>query len=331
MSLFTKVLRNFGELTRAYALPVTFASCILVWAFAHNYYGNDIQFTYLNFILLLIAMCCVHLGANLFDDYIDVKHKLKSAGSLENISFERYTLKANLILNRTFSLKEVLMVVSILFIIPTIIGIYFAVTVSPYVLIYAVLGGVLAIFYPIASRFYLGEIVIGSIYGPLMINGGYLAMTGTFNYNLFLCSLAVFFTTIVLLHTDNIMDWEHDIKEGKRTLCLLLGSKEKAIKWLRYIIVISYAIILLAVLLDCLNKNSLYVFLTLPIAVKLPKSLVDYINIRDVEFKPRWYYGPFENWKKIQEAKIDFFMYRMYLGRNYLFFFALFLAIGTVV
>ena len=327
MDFIKKLSKNFIELTRMYALPVTIAPCLVVWAFAHY----CLEFSYLDYFLLVFALCCVHLGANLFDDYMDVKNKLKTVNFIEEITFERFTLKADLILKKVFSLKEVEVVMAILFIPACIIGLYFAFKVSFLVSVFALLGGILIIFYPIAPKFYLGEMLIGTLYGPLLVNGGYYALVGAFNYNLFLCSIAIFFSTIVLLYSDNIMDWEFDVKENKKTLCILSKSKQNAIKQLRYIITISYLIIVFGVLSDCLNPNSLYVFLTLPVAVKLLKSLDDYINIKNVKFESRWYWGMFENWEKIKEAKIDFFMYRMYLARNYVFFFALFLAIGTVV
>ncbi len=327
MDFLKRIFSNFIELTRAYALPVTFASLIVIWAFSRYY----IDFTYINFVLLVFALCCVHLGANLFDDYIDVKKKLKNTNSINEISFERFTLKADLILKEVFSMKEVEIIISSLFFFPILIGLYFAITVTPYVLVFAFLGAILALFYPISPKYCLGEIVIGLIYGPLMINGGYLAMTGEMNFSVFYVSIAVFFAVIVLLHTDNIMDWEFDIKEGKKTLCILSGSKIKAINVLKIIIATAYLIIVGGVLGGFLNPNSLYVFLTLPIATKLTESLIDYINIKDIQFVPRWYYGPFENWETIKKNKIDFFMYRMYLGRNFALFFAIFLAIGTIV
>ena len=74
----------------------------------------------------------------------------------------------------------------------------------------------------------------------------------------------------------------------------------------------------------------LYVFLTLPIATKLLESIKDYINIKDVEFKPRWYWGMFENWENIKKQNIAFYMFRFYLARNFSFFFALFASIGIV-
>lgn len=326
MNFLKQSFSNFMELTRAYALPVTFSSCLIIWAFAHY----SVNFTYSNFALLVFALCCVHLGANLFDDYVDVKMKLKQCGSLDNISFERVVYKARLILNRTFSLPKVVLIFSALFLIALGVGIYFANNVSYGVLIFAAVGAVLAIFYPISAKFYLSEVIIGLIYGPLVINGGYYALTGGFNYGAFICSVAIFFAVIVLLHTDNIMDWEHDIKENKKTLPILYKDKVRAIALLKALIFWSYAVIVIAVALQILNPKSLYVFLTLPIAVKLPDSMDDYIKIKDVKFVPRWYWGPFENWKKIQEARIDFFMFRMYLARNFVLLFSLFLAVGTV-
>ena len=38
-----------------------------------------------------------------------------------------------------------------------------------------------------------------------------------------------------------------------------------------------------------------------------------------------------ENWEEIKEQKIDFFMFRFYLARNYAFYFALFASIGAIL
>ncbi len=73
-----------------------------------------------------------------------------------------------------------------------------------------------------------------------------------------------------------------------------------------------------------------YVFLTLPIATKLLKSMKDYINIKDVKFIPIWYWGLFENWEKIEKSGMAFYMFRFYLARNFAFLFAVFAAIGIV-
>ena len=322
-----KNIKDFLELTRAYALGVTFASLFPIVAFAH--YSEN--FNLLNLLLLTIALCCVHLGANLFDDYIDVKRKINEGIDLEDICFNSFTPKAKLILDKTFSFKKISIILIALFMLAITIGAYFAFVSGWQVLLFAAIGGILTIFYPYSSRYYCAEIIIGLIYGPLMIMGGFFALTGEFNSNLFLLSWAIFFAVLILLHTHSIMDWEFDEKDGKKTLCLLSKTKINAIKVLKGMIFASYFIVLFGVLNSNLNPHTLYVFLTLPIATKLQESINDYININDVKFTPRWYYGFFENWKEIEDKNIAFFMYRFYLARNFSFFFALFAAIGTVV
>ena len=318
-------IKNFMELTRFYSLNMTLASCFIIYAYA-NY---SEKFTLVNFVLLTLALCLVQMGANLFDCYIDIKAQLKKGINYENMQFST-DRKARLIRNGTYNLKQVEIILSILFITATIIGVYFAFVSDWKVLLYALVGGLLTLLYPISSKFYLAEIIVGLIFGPLMVMGGYYALTNDFNSNLFLLSFALCFTTIILLHTHNIMDWEFDIKEGKNTLAILTKSKPNAIKALLTMIIVSYAIIIYGVISLDFNPKMLYVLLTLPIATKLMESITDYINVKDVKFEPRWYWGVFENWKQIQELHLDYFMFRFYLARNFSFFFALFASIGAI-
>lgn len=326
MDFIKKFFKDFIELLRVYALSVTIASCIVILSFAHY----SLNFTWFNYILLVFALICVHLGANLFDDVIDVKKQLSQGKSLDEVKFYSYFPKARLILDRSYDFKTLYIILGVLFLIPSLIGLYFTLFAGWQVLLFAFFGGVLTLFYPFSSKYYLSELTIGLIYGPLMINGGYYALCGEFNSNLFLFSMAIFFTCLVLLHTDNIMDWEFDLEANKKTLALLTKDKNKAINILKGLIVTSYAIIALGVFNLNFNPYMLLVFLTLPISTKLIESMKDYININDVQFNPRWYYGLFENWEKIKEAKCEFYMYRIYLARNFGLLFAIFASIGVV-
>lgn len=320
-------IKNFIELTRAYALLITFAPILVIYSYAK--YSES--FTFLNLFLLTLAIAMVHLGANLFDDFIDVKLQLKKGIELKDVSFPSFFNKARLIKDGTYSFWQIEQILAILFTVPLIIGIYFAVISTPYVLLFALFGAILTLFYPISSRYYMAEITVGLIYGPLVIMGGYMALTNSFDINLIFPSAAIFFTTIILLHVHSIMDFEFDIKTNKNSLAILSKSKTNAITVLKILITLSYLVVLVGILLLRLNPKTLYVFLTLPIAVKLIESITDYINIKDIEFIPRWYYGFFENWDEIKKNHLAFFMYRFYLARNYAFFFALFLAIGAMI
>ena len=326
MDKFIYHFKNFAELTRMYSINMAIASCLIIFSYA--YYSE--KFSFLNFFLLTFALCLIQMGANLFDCYIDVKKQLKEGKTFENMVFSTER-KARLIRNKTFSIKQVEIILCIIFSIALLIGLYFTIFSGWRVLIFAFLGAILTLFYPISSRYNLAEVVVGLIFGPLSIMGGYFALTQDFNSNLFVLSFAIFFTTVILLHTHNIMDWEFDIKEGKNTLAILTGSKKNAILALKLMIILSYAIVLYGVLFLYFNPKTLAVFLTLPIATKLLRSIREYVEIKDVEFKPRWYWGFFENWETIKAQKLDFFMFRFYLARNFSFFFAIFATIGAMV
>lgn len=319
-------IKNFIELTRAYSIGMSLASCLIIFSYA--FYSE--KFSFLNLLLLVVAVGSIHLGANLFDCYIDVKNKLKEGYTFENMVFSNEK-KALLIKNGTYSLEKVKYIIFNLFIVGVLLGVYFVLISGWQIILFALLGGILCLFYPVSSKYYVSEIILGLMFGPLMIMGGYFALTSEFSFNLFLLSWAIFFTTIILAHTHNIMDWEFDVENKKNTIAILSGSKINAIKILKLMIIATYSIVVFGVLILSFNPKMLYVFLTLPIATKLLESIEDYINIKDVKFEPRWYWGLFENWKTIQEQKIDFFMFRFYLARNFSFFFALFAAIGAMI
>ena len=321
-----ETIKNFVELVRGYALAMTFASAMVIWAFAH-FHNN---YSPINFILLFIALCMVHMFGNLFDDYADIKKKLKEGFKLEEMNFDSHTIKARLIRNSTFSLNSVEIILTVLALISTLVGAYFTALAGFSILFFMLLGGILILFYPISSKYGVSEIIIGLLFGPIEIMGGYLALTGEFDGNLFLLSIAIFFSTLVLLHTDNIMDWEFDIKNGKKTLAILSQTKQNAIKILELIIYSAYTIVVFGVIFQKLNPFSLYVFLTLPIAVKLIPSITEYVEVRDVKFEPRWYWGLFENWKEIEKQNASYYMFRFYLARNFAFWFAFFVALGTI-
>ena len=326
MDKILQAIKDFMELTRVYSINMTLASCFIIFSYA--YYSE--KFSFLNFILLTLALCLVQMGANLFDCYIDVKKKLLEGFTYDSMEFSTER-KARLIRNGTYSLRQVEIILVLLFSIAISIGCYFTYINDWKILIFAAIGGILTLFYPISSKYYLAEIIVGLIFGPLMVMGGYYALTGDFNINLFVLSFALFFTTIILLHAHNIMDWEFDAKNNKNTLAILLGNKKRAITAMKWMIILAYYVVVYGVINEMFNPKMLYVFLTLPIATKLNDSMKDYINIKNVEFKPRWYWGFFENWKEIQERKMDFFMFRFYLARNFSFFFALFAAIGAML
>jgi len=197
-----KTIKNLFELTRAYSIATVLASCLVVFSYAQF----SENFSFLNFIMLTLALCLINMGENLYDDLIDIRNELKKGIKFEDVKFSCFVPKARLILNKEYSIKCAIIILSILFLIPSLIGIYF-IYFAGFKIFYFILAGIiLTLIYPYSSKLYISEIIVGLIYGPLMIMGGYYALTKDFNESLFVISFAVMFATLTLLHAHSLMD-----------------------------------------------------------------------------------------------------------------------------
>ena len=306
-----KALKNFAELTRAYSLGASLAPYFVAfcWAFVSEFYAIDA-------VLSLVAVVFLHLGFNLYDDFIDVILKLQKGERLSEINFDGGKEKARLIINGTFPLIAVCAIIFALFSIASVIGVYFYILHGTTVLKIAALTAFLGLIYPISAKFYLSEIIISLIFGVLLTKGVYLAITGWSSTNLFLFSIALALIITPIAHVHSIMDWEFDEKNNKHTLARLCSTKKNAVTALGVMICGAYLILGVMIALNYVPPLMLVTFLTAPIGFELVKSADDYINMVDVEFKPRWWFGPMENWAHIKQAGNAFFMYRFYLARN---------------
>lgn len=310
------MINNFKELTRSYSLPVTITPFLIAFACAlktpfivdSSFIGNS--------ILILIAIILVHLSSNLFDDYIDVKKELEKGVELSSINF-RNKQKARLILNKTFSFKSVEKILFVMMSLAFIIGLYF-VSIRGYLIFsYMILTVILSSIYPYSAKFGLSEIIIGTIFGPLLINGTYFALSGQFDSQVFIFSIASAIITTILLIVHSLMDYEFDVEVGKKSIPVMLKNKNLTINFISIMILISYGLLVFVCLKYQASKLILIpILFTLPIAIKLISSLYDYIQIKNVSFIPKWFYGPMENWDIILKNNFAYFMFRFYLARN---------------
>lgn len=313
-----KIIKGFAELTRAYSLGVSLAPFFvaLCWALPTNFYVSHA-------ILALIAIVFLHLGFNLYDDFIDVILKLQQGERLSEIKFNSGKEKARLIINGTFPLLGVCAIIFAFFLFASAIGFYFLLLYGVVVLKIAVLAAILGLIYPISSKFYLSEIIISIIFGILLPKGVYLALTGWESTNLFLFSIALAFIITPLAHAHSIMDWEFDEQNNKHTLARLCGTKKNAVTALGIMIFSAYLILGVLIALNYVPSLMSLALITAPIGFELVKSMDDYINVVDADLKPKWWFGPMENWARIKKEGTAFFMYRFYLARNLATFFCL--------
>ncbi len=164
----SKVRAWFNELR----LPFATASIIPILLGSAIAWATTGMFLWDTFLLTLIGGVCIHLGANIANDYWDYRQ-----GS-DNINVEYirpFTGGSRMIQQGLLSPREVLTGSIIFFSLGAIIGLYLAFTRGFIILVIGVLGVFLAFFYTappfkFVSRG-IGETVIGICFGLLLTLG----------------------------------------------------------------------------------------------------------------------------------------------------------------
>lgn len=219
------------------------------------------------FLLTLIGGVCIHLGANVANDYWDYRQ-----GS-DNINVEYirpFTGGSRMIQEGLLSPREVLAGSIVLFSFGAIIGLYLTFTRGFFILILGLLGIFLAFFYtapPIkfVSRG-IGEIVIGICFGVFLTLGAYFTQAQIFAWEPVIMSLPIALLVSGILYINEFADFIADRDAGKHTLVVRLGRKS-ASKLYIALLVIVYLIVTVAVIFNVTNWFSLIVFSTLPLSI----------------------------------------------------------------
>lgn len=315
-------IKNFLELTRSWSITLSIApfAVALLWAIGYGVSKVSV-------VLAFVSVICLHLGGNLFDDIVDVYLKLKTGLKLDEIDFCDDKNKARLILNGTFSIRKALIINSILFLIPILCGIYFYLIFGTPILYIAFLGAVLVILYPISAKFYMAEIILGTLFTIILPKAVYFVLTGNQSLNLSHFSISMLLLMIGVLHTHSITDWEHDEKCGKNTLARLFRTKRNAIRVLGWMIFGAYLNLAILISIYFLPGFMIMAFVTTPMAVELVQSLKKYIALDNSNLTPRWWMGIMENWDEVKKHNIQYFMYRFYLARNLCVYFLIISAV----
>ncbi len=182
------------EYSRYFSLPMTIMSWLIIFVYSLSDSGNVFYG-----LLALIGLCFVHLGTNLIDDFIDYKYLMKS------LNFDKDTYlkntqktKCRYLISGLITEQQLLKIIVLFLTIGSIIGLYLFLNCGVGILYFALIGGIIALLYPFASRICLSEILIAIAYGPALFGGVYYAMTGTYSTDVFIISIPSTIITVVL-------------------------------------------------------------------------------------------------------------------------------------
>jgi 1,4-dihydroxy-2-naphthoate octaprenyltransferase len=269
-----------------------------------------------------------HLGLNLFDDYFDYRVKgSEFRDAMARKGFRARIAKCNYITSGQTTLQHLLIACILFGAIALAIGFVIWLFRGNFILWIALLTAVLGISYsgaPLRLSYHgLGEILIGIMFGPLLMIGVYYSACGHFDWPVLFISVPVGLLVANIVYTHAIMDYEPDREVGKMTLAVWLKSKKAMLACLLVLLAGAYASIIGGVVTGYLSPYYLLTLLTLPMAVALFYLMVEFVRHPEKKFSPQIWMGPMGDWKRFQAADLDWFLIRWFLARNLLSFFCL--------
>lgn len=311
--------------TRAYSLPISIMSWIVPFLFAIINNGN-IKYGF----IALFGIIMLHLGTNIFDDTIDYileKNKINK-GLKKDFNFQKG--KCAPVLNGELSIRDYLKASCILFILAALTGCYFL-NIWGLKLMYILIPSIiLCILYPILGSLGFGEIIVATVFSPLLYSGTYFVMTGSFSYYILIISISTGLLSVAVLHNHMLLDYDYDTENRKITLCRLCKSKQNAYILLCIIIVLAYLNIILCSFFNILKPIYLISLLSLPTAITLLKVMKIHINNPEQEIKPNIFMGSLSGLKKADPSQQNFLL-KFMIVRNLLSLFTILICISIIL
>jgi len=158
------------------------------------------------------------------------------------------------------------------------VGVYLAIRGGWPIILFALLGGMAAIFYvapPIRWAYRgLGELVIALSYGPWMVLGSVYLYTGQTSWGALLASLVPGFLIMALAVVNAIPDFHQDRLVGKRNLVVRIG-RQRAV-WLYLALATAGLLVVLGgVVAKVFPLACLAALLAVPLLVSSARSAID--------------------------------------------------------
>ncbi|HBT95930.1 MAG TPA: 1,4-dihydroxy-2-naphthoate prenyltransferase [Coriobacteriia bacterium] len=287
-------------------------------------------------ILTLIGVACAHLGINLFDDYFDYKKgDVERRQNLIEGGMRARSKKCWYIDGGQATLAQTRRVALTFLVVASVIGIVATLLRGPMIPVIVAIALILGLEYsgpPFRFSYHgLGELVVGIMFGPLVLIGAYVVTAGSYAPVALWAAVPTGLLVVNIVYAHAIMDFESDSDASRITLAVLFKSKKLALVFLIVITALAYLCLVAALIVGALPLGTLATFITLPVAIVFCRNMWLYVYKPEVAVTPRWWMGPFENWDRYVAAGMDWFMIRWLSARNLLLFFLVALAVSYLL
>jgi len=215
-------------------VPVILGSIYSKYAFG--------KFNIFYLILLIVAMILIQSATNMINDYFDFKRgaDIKKSGDEKAL------------ISGEITPKQILFIICLYQLIAFMIGAFIASQTSYYIMLVAIIGGIIAISYALGpfpiSYTPIGEILAGVTMGIGITTTVIYIQSGVINYNTVLVAIptAIFIGTILL--SNNLSDLEEDKEVGRKTLPIIIGIKNTEKLWIfnvAMLLVLTFGLVLI--------------------------------------------------------------------------------------
>ena len=214
------------------------------------------------FIAAVIGIVMAHSAADFIDDYFDYKK-----GNLGNKVLQFHDSP---LIDQRVTLNQVLIATAICLVIAAAAGIYVLMQTGTVVLLLVAVGAFIVFFYtspPLMLNYRgLGETMLFLAFGPMIVVGVDMVLTGRFGWEALLLSIVPGVFTMNVGVVSNTFDYLDDIKSGKRTISVRFGQPA-TVRLIAIGSIIAYLCVILGVVFQLLPVWTLLVLLTIPLAV----------------------------------------------------------------
>ena len=334
MSKLTFWIKN----SRSVSLPQSALPCLTAIVLCIGQEG----FTWWLALPVLLGVCAVHLGVNLADDYFDYKHDSRTRADISSTSVRARMEKCHYLGDGEgkATISQLGWAVVGFFAFAAAMGAIAFVAqwlihgwqAAMGIAIYAIIGLFMGVNYagkPLELGYHgLGELVVGLMFGPLLMLGVQTALTGSpFSWQMLCLSIGIgcMVTNIVYVHS--VMEVNADAELGKMTFARLLKNKAAMIVFIGFFALVPFAMLVLGIAMGWWSVWYLFTLLTLPMSIFLIHSTRLFAYGLPRNDTPRWWMGPMGDWDKYVKVGMDWFLFRWLLARNICTFFCLILMV----
>lgn len=272
--------------TRACVFSMTTTSVLIGALIA----ATDRHFNLLYLLLVLVALILAHASNNLINDYFDYKQGVDTP-DYHRTQYSPHPLASGLMTER-----ELLAAFFLFSLIEVAIAVYLTVKCGLPVLVLAITGFLLSVFYvapPLKLKYRgFGELAIFLIWGPMITVGTYYVMSSNMPLHSWLASIPYGLVVTNVLFGKHLDKYEKDKEKGVLTLPVLLGWKNailfakinSALFYITVIILVLFRIISPFTLITFFSINRFRFFISILNTPKPQEKPKDFVDIW-----PLWY------------------------------------------